>query len=91
MKELAEKFKKQFTCLGEKAKKYITFTVPIDREVRRIDKNGEEITKKISYIIQFIDITRFKGSSLSNLVYNFSGEIHKIKCKYRHNDKKCKT
>ena len=26
--------------------KYITFTVPIEKEVTRIDKNGEEITKK---------------------------------------------
>ena len=29
------------------------------------------------------------ASSLSNLVNNLSEEIHKIKCKYRHNDKKC--
>ena len=29
IKELAEEFKKQFTCLGEYTKKYITFTVPI--------------------------------------------------------------
>ena len=39
--------KKQFTCLGEK---YITFTDPIEKEVTRIDKNGEEITKNKSYI-----------------------------------------
>ena len=43
IKELEEFFKK-FTCLGEnteKYKKYITFTVPIENEVTRIDKNGE--------------------------------------------------
>ena len=34
----------------------------------KIDKNGEEISKNISYILQFIDSTRFIGSSLSNLV-----------------------
>ena len=28
IKELAEEFKKQFTCLGENTEKYITFTVP---------------------------------------------------------------
>ena len=28
------------------------------------------------------------GSSLSNLVNNFSGGIHKIKCKFWHNDRK---
>ena len=27
IKELAEEFKKQFTCLGENTEKYITFTV----------------------------------------------------------------
>ena len=31
------------------------------------------------------------ASSLSNLVDNPSEGIHKIKCKYRHNDKKCET
>ena len=30
-------------------------------------------------------------TSLSNLVNNVAAEIHKIKCKYRHNVKKCKT
>ena len=30
-------------------------------------------------------------SSLSNLVSNFSEGIHKIKCKYGHDDKKCET
>ena len=47
------------------------FTVPIERELRRIDKNGEEITKYISYIIQFIDNARFIASTSSNLVNNF--------------------
>ena len=89
MKELAEEFRKQFTCLGENNEKYIIFTVPIEKEVTRIDKNGEKITKNISYILQFIDSARFMASSLSNLVNNLSEGIHKIKCKYRHNDKKC--
>ena len=39
IKELADEFKKQFTCLGENTEKYITFTVPIEKEVTRIDKN----------------------------------------------------
>ena len=68
IKELAEEFKKQFTCLGENTEKYITFTVPIEKAVTRIDKNGEEISKNISYILQFIDSARFMASSLSNLV-----------------------
>ena len=31
------------------------------------------------------------ASSLSNLAHNLSEGIHKIKCKYKHNDKKCET
>ena len=66
----------------------MTFTVPIEKEVTRIDKNGEEITKNISYILQFIDSARFMTSLLSSLVNNLSGGIHRIKCKYGHDDKK---
>ena len=44
-KELAEKFKKQFTCLGENTEKCKTSTVPLEKEVARIDKNREEIKK----------------------------------------------
>ena len=47
IKELVEEFEKQFTCLEENTEKYITLKVPIQKEVTRIDKNGEEITKKI--------------------------------------------
>ena len=46
IKELAEEFKKQFTCLAENTEKYITFAVPIEKDIKRIDKNGKEITKK---------------------------------------------
>ena len=35
--ELAEKLKKQFTCLAENTGKDITFTVPIKKGVTRID------------------------------------------------------
>ena len=46
IKELAEEFKKQFTCLGENTEKYISFTILIEKKVLRIDKNEEEIQKK---------------------------------------------
>ena len=82
---------KTITCLGENTEKYITFTVPIEKEVTRIDKNGEEITKNISYISHFIDRARFIASSLSNLVNNFSEEFYRIKHNFGHNDKKCET
>ena len=80
----------QFTFLGENTEKYITLTVPIEKEVTRINKNGEEATKNISYILQFIDSERSAASSLSNFVNNLSEGIHRTKCKYGHDDKNVK-
>ena len=40
IKKLAEEFEKQLTCLGENTEKYIFFSVPIEKQVRRI-KNME--------------------------------------------------
>ena len=40
IKELAEEIQEQITCLGE---------------ITTIDKNGEEITKQIPYVLQFIN------------------------------------
>ena len=51
IKELAEELKKKISSLGENTEKYITFTVPIEKENTRIDKSGEEIIKK--YILHF--------------------------------------
>ena len=45
--EPAKEFEWQLTCLGENTKKYITFSVPIERDVKRIGKNEQEITKTI--------------------------------------------
>ena len=50
IKALAEEFKRKFTCLAELNEKHITFTVPIEKEVTRTDKNGEEIERNTSYI-----------------------------------------
>ena len=63
IKKLAEEFKKQFACLGENTENYITFTVRVEKVVKRIDKNGEEITKNMCYILQFTDRARFIASS----------------------------
>ena len=81
IKELAEELEKkktkQFSCLGENTEKYITFAVVIEQAVTRIDKNGEEITRIISYKLQIIDSVRFMTSSFSNLINNLSKRIHK--------------
>ena len=83
--------KKQFTCLGENTGKYITVTVPIEKEITRNYKNGEEFKKNASYILQFIDIAGFMAISSSIPVNNLSKEIHRIKCKQEHDDKECET
>ena len=88
---MTEEFEKHFTCFGENTEKFITFTFPIEEGVTRINKNGEGITKNISYILQFIHSARFMASWLSNLVNNLSEELHRIKCKLEHDDKKCHT
>ena len=87
IKALAE----EFTCLVQNTEKYITFTVPTEIEVTTIDKNVEEITKNMSYVLQFIDSAGFMANFLSNLVNNLLEGIHKIKCKHGRDDKKCET
>ena len=91
IKKLVGEFKNQFTCLRENSEKYITFTAPIEKEVTRIDKNGEEILKYVSYILQFINSSKIYGKILWNLADNLSEGIHKIKCKFGHKDKKFET
>ena len=47
----------------------------------------EKLQKNIFYILQFIDSAKFIATTLSNLLNNLSEEIHKIKCKYGHDNK----
>ena len=59
--------------------------------LQRISKNGEEITKTISHKLKSIDSAKSMARALSNLVNNLGDIIHKIKCKCRQDNKKCKT
>ena len=49
--ELTKKIEDQFECLGENTEKYITFSVPIQKEL----DNG----KTVAYKLRFIDSFRF--------------------------------
>ena len=49
-----------------------------------------ELYNQINIYKQFHDSARFMACSLSNLFYNFSEAIHKIKCKYRDDIKNVK-
>ena len=68
--------------LGENTEKYKIFSVPIEKEITKIDKQGNESVATISYKLKFIDSARFMATSLSNLVDNLKEGIHKVKCKY---------
>ena len=72
IKQLAKEFDGRFKCLEENTEKYITFSVPIEKELH----NG----KTIKYKLKFIDSFRFILTSLSKLFDNLS-EIYSKKCK----------
>ena len=55
IKELAQKIEGQYECLGENTGKCIIFSVPVKKEITKIDKNGNDKIMKISYKIKFID------------------------------------
>ena len=80
IKGLAKQFEEEFECLDENTEKYITFSVPIKKEITKKDKDGNDKIRKISYKIKFIDSFRFMSSSLSNLVDDLSEELHSDKC-----------
>ena len=59
IKELADRFEGKSKCLGEKIEKYKTFTIPIEKEITKTDKDGNESVVSISYKIKFIGSTEF--------------------------------
>ena len=62
-------------------KKYKTFFFPIEKEVTKIDKDGNQSVDTISYKVKLIESARLVITLLSNFVNNFAGGSHKIKCK----------
>ena len=68
--KLAKELEGKFEYLGENAEEYITFSVPIKKEL----DNGKTVT----YKLKFIDRFRFMSSSLSSLVNNVYEIFSKI-------------
>ena len=52
-------FEEQFELLGENTEKYESFSIPVEKKVKNIDKDGNETVVTISFKIKFIDSTRF--------------------------------
>ena len=75
IKELVKEFDGNFEYLGKNTEKYITFSVPVKKEI----KNKKKIIE-ITYKIKFIDSYRFMSTSLSKLVDNLSEGLHNNRC-----------
>ena len=75
IKELVKEFDGNFECLGENTEKYITFSVPVKKEIK-----NKKIIIEITYKIKFIDSYRFLSTSLSKLVDNLSEGLHNNRC-----------
>ena len=77
LNQLAIEFKGERNCIGDNMEKYITFSVPIKKEV--INNNGDK--KTITCKLKFIDRFRFMSNSLSELVDNMPGIFKSKECK----------
>ena len=55
IKELGNQFEVEFECFWENKEKYYPFSVPIKREIIKVDKDGNKTDETISYKIKFID------------------------------------
>ena len=96
LKELAKEFEGEPNCLEEntesRRKKWKSFQFQSQKKLKGFVKMEKKLQKKKkSHKLQFLDRTRFIASSLSNIVDNHTEKIHKIKCKYGHDNKKCET
>ena len=79
MKELANEFEGKFKYLEENTENCKTFSVPIEKEIQKIHKDGNEDYRTVSQKMKFIDSAKFMESFLSKLIDNLAEEIHKIK------------
>ena len=70
LKNLQTSLRDNMNVLGENTEKYKIFSVPIEKEITKIDKEDNESVATISYKLKFIDSARFMATSLSNLVDN---------------------
>ena len=86
IKALAKDFDGDFECLGENKEKYITFSIPIKKEIKtdfnKFKNNVDELVSEdevIIYRIKFIDSFRFMSTSLSRSTDNLSNNDWKCK------------
>ena len=83
IKQLTEEFEGKFKCLGENTEKYITYSLPIKKEVANDDYDDDddgEKKKTAEYRLNFLDRCRLMLAKLSDLNDNLSW-IHDKECK----------
>ena len=61
-----------------KHRKVQNFSIPVENEFTKIDKDGNDTVVTISYEIKFIVSERFMASLLSILADNIAEGIHRI-------------
>ena len=66
--------------MGENTERNITFSVPIKKEITKIDKDDDDKIMKILYKTKFTDSFRFMSSSLPSLADNLPEGLHSDKC-----------
>ena len=59
------KKKERLGCLRDNAEKYKIFSLWIENEIIKVNKDGNEDILTISHKIKFIDSARFKAISVS--------------------------
>ena len=80
--QLAIEFKGELNCIKDNMEKYITSSVPIEKECNNKNNNNSNKKKKtITYKLKFIDSFRFMPFSLPELVDNTSGIFDSIEYK----------
>ena len=80
IKELANEFDGGLECLGENTEKYISFSLKINKKIRKKDEDRNKKIVNIPYRLRFIDSYRFMTASLSDLVDNLSNGLRSKKC-----------
>ena len=68
--ELAKKFRSEMRCIPLNTNKYMSFSIPIRKEVKEEQKEHKK--KVITYNLKVIDSKKHMDSALSILVNNFS-------------------
>ena len=74
--KLAKEFKSEMKCIPQNTNKYMSFSIPIKKEVIESDNQKKKV---ITYDIKFMDTARHINRALSTLVDNLS-ELYKCKC-----------